>query len=207
MYSQELTPSYAKEILSPRRASVPSATGRRIEGRPSLDTHCLGISRPTPKGAEEKNLVSFCFPTPLNQAKTNALIADHSRPHHPDGRGLVPPAPNDQIIPITEASIRIRIHGTPDTPYIAGAKGRTVSAQKGCHGGQPFRFTWCQNGLRNGRVVDLTAVDRDHPFPHAMRHPYRHVPRTCAAMTIVGLKGEVIDPPIAGARSFGSNRC
>ena len=93
-----------------------------------MDTHCLGISRPTPKGAEEKNLVSFCFPTPLNQKKFNTLIADHSRPHHPEGRGLVPPVPNDQIIPITEASLRIRIHGTPDTADSAGAKGRTVSA-------------------------------------------------------------------------------
>lgn len=45
------------------------------------------------------------------------------------GREPVPPAPsNDQIIPITESSIHIRIHATPDTPDMGGEVGLTVSS-------------------------------------------------------------------------------
>jgi len=54
-----------KEILSPRRASVPSATGTRLERRKAL-VGCAqwGISQPTLKRAEEKSSGRFCFPSP-----------------------------------------------------------------------------------------------------------------------------------------------
>jgi hypothetical protein len=64
--------------------------------------------------------------------------------------------------------MHIRIHATAHTPDIARAEDRTVSEQKGCRGGQPFRFAWCPNGLRKGRVVGGAVVDRGHPFPQAL---------------------------------------
>jgi len=63
----------------------------------------LGISQPTPKEAEEKSWVRFYFPSPPNQTKTNALIADHSRLHHPEAGGLCHLPPNRPIIRITES--------------------------------------------------------------------------------------------------------
>jgi len=58
-----------KEMLSPRRASVPSTTGRRIEGDPSLDARSGGSASSPLEKAEDKNSVRFCLPASPDHTK------------------------------------------------------------------------------------------------------------------------------------------